>query len=420
MLEYIQEFNFSYPELPILGKCKSEGFIILEPFQLKRKLSDFNIESFDPMPVAKEEPIEINEDWILFPELDILSAFEQEIQPVVKNIENIEEIEENPFADIDLFDQPVREFIHQNPRKHRKPKVRRKPLKNEPEPLEIFALFDDIEYLDREAYFINQLKDSAFFNLEAFDPYYIKCNICICKQPEYDSLGCDHKFCVSCIKLYINTTIEACKVMPEDLACPECSAMIPDSITKKFITFEAYEKMLVLRLKIKYQLLAAQGKAVACPVPDCPGFAHILEGEKITACNKCRCTLCCLCKLSVHPGITCEENMKESRDSALESLILSQNWKKCPTCGVPVEKVDGCQFLYCSSPICRGKNNLCYLCGRFVVEDQHFAHYKTKGPYGDTCNTLDGIPEDIDSTKLVPLIHDPDDPNAPPIQGEEE
>ena len=86
MLEYIQEFNFSYPELPILGKCKSEGFIILEPFQLKRKLSDFNIESFDPMPVAKEEPIEINEDWILFPELDILSAFEQEIQPFVKNI----------------------------------------------------------------------------------------------------------------------------------------------------------------------------------------------------------------------------------------------------------------------------------------------------------------------------------------------
>lgn len=42
------------------------------------------------------------------------------------------------------------------------------------------------------------------------------------------------------------------------------------------------------------------------------------------------------------------------------------------------------------------------MCGRFVIEAQHFSHYKTKGPFGDTCNTLDGIPEDIDPNLVVP------------------
>ncbi|MEH8544558.1 hypothetical protein RAG72_26330, partial [Klebsiella pneumoniae] len=63
-----------------------------------------------------------------------------------------------------------------------------------------------------------------------------------------------------------------------------------------------------------------------------------------------------LAKKAVHPGITCEEAAANSEDSQIEDLLLSQNWKKCPTCGVPVEKIDGCQFVTCTSPLCKGSN----------------------------------------------------------------
>ena len=142
------------------------------------------------------------------------------------------------------------------------------------------------------------------------------------------------------------------------------------------------------------QKLIAQKKAVACPVPDCPGYAHLMEDEKIRACNKCKYSLCTACGMNFHPNLTCEENL-ENKDETFERLMLSLNCKKCPTYGAPVEKIRGRQFLSCTSAICKGRNHLCFLCGKFLTYALHYTHFKTKGPFGDSCNTLDGIPEDV-------------------------
>ena len=294
--------------------------------------------------------------------------------------------------------------VNQNNQNNQNPHHPRPELDPNHEDKEIFELFSDIEVLSKQEILINQLKESPFYEEEEFDPYHIHCKICVTKMTDYHHLPCKHGFCVPCLSLLFLNHVDSSIVLPEDITCPECSTTIPENIVNKFTSYETYQKIISLRYKIKFQLLVAQDKAVTCPVPDCIGYAHIIPGEKITACNKCKCSLCCLCKSAVHPGITCEESRLNGKDAALEELILSQNWKKCPTCGVPVEKIDGCQFLYCDSLICKGRNNMCYICGRFVIEAQHFSHYQTKGPFGDTCNTLDGIPEDIDPALLVPII----------------
>lgn len=453
-------------DLPTLSKCKSIEYEAFEPLVLNRgqsesSISALNAINFDNI-FLRPKPQPKNDEFLFFPLVDLTGTFdndpENEIpnnkiqEKVIEFMQNENKIiinnqEEEAFdiahmfneefivaqpGDQDVHVQEIQEvddfglffggfnidieepIVNNYPPRNRPPRPprpqRARPQKDEPCNIEIFSLFSDIEYLDREQYYIDQLKLAVFYELEVFDPFSIRCEICTLKSTDYHAFQCKHSYCVACLKLLMQSYLESSKVLPEDIVCPSCNAAISDNEAFKFLDSSNYQKFLDTRYQIKAQTLCAQGKAVACPVPDCPGYAHLIANEKITACNKCKCTLCCECKGPVHPGITCEENLKISRDSNLEELILSQNWKKCPTCGVPVEKIDGCQFLYCDSKICRGRNNLCYICGRFVVEAQHFSHYKTKGPFGDTCNTLDGIPEDIDSTTIHPIIENDEQP----------
>ena len=269
-------------------------------------------------------------------------------------------------------------------------------------------------YLQVEGHLIKQvpeslpedMKEFPFFEQIELDPHSIYCKICLQKSSDYQDLPCNHKFCLECYKMFCLSLVDSCKIMVDELKCPDCEELFNDKLFMRYFSIEEIKRIHDLRYKIKGQALVAQKKAFPCPVPDCPGYAHLLQYEKITACCKCKCSLCTACGLSAHPNMTCEENSKESLDEEFQKLIFSQNWKKCPTCGVPVEKIDGCQFLYCSSTICKGRNFLCNLCGRFVIMAQHYTHYKSKGPYGNTCNTLEGIPENIDPSRLVPILGD--------------
>lgn len=369
------------PEKPLQFKVPAEDLEILQAFNVhadpvpSEKISDDENLKFFSMFNYGEDANEVEEnDWDIFPFKNLSEALDDDCG-----------VESEKIVRLQKTNIRISKVVI---------KLQLKPCP----PIEIF---------DVEIFFQEQLQFHPFYSLEAFDPFHISCKICCYKLTDYHLLPCSHGFCVSCIGNFLESKVETLKILPEDLTCPECPILLPEPIVQKFTSCENYEKILSNRYKIKCQTLTAQGKAVACPVPDCIGYAHLIPGEKITACNKCTCSLCALCKNAVHPGVTCEENKINDLDSELEKLILSQNWKKCPTCGIPVEKIDGCQFLYCDSQVCRGRNNLCFLCGRFVIEAQHFSHYLTKGPYGDSCNTLEGLPEvDIDPSLLVPVFAD--------------
>ena len=331
----------------------------------------------------------INNQMIKEPEIiqnPIIDAINEEKNPEEKNPEENKPEEKNPEEKNPEENKPE----EKNPEENKAPEV----------------LDTNIPVLQKSTseLFIEYLKEAPFYELSDFEPHSIKCHICITKHQEYHHLGCEHNYCISCINLLLVNYIETSYVYPDEILCPICIKTIPDEIIKKFIDDKLYAKMISLRESLKIQKLVSQNKAIYCVIPDCDGFGHIIPNEKITACFKCKCTMCTSCKGAIHPGITCEEAMVGSPDETLNELIMSENWKKCPTCGVPVEKIDGCQFITCRSPLCKSRNAMCYLCGRFVVEDQHFSHYKTEGPFGNTCNTLEGIPEDVDPTTLEPII----------------
>ena len=459
VLDIFPEDVFSGFEVPVLNKWKSIEVDCLEPLILHRASSDPNLFEFPYFNFSKSN-FQLNQEYEIFPILNFQELFVSEPDEPVKNIEpelgniEVQELgndEEDFFNGFNVIEAPVNrdeeaffnafnlvedenqeendffggfnieeaEVRQRPPRQPRPARPARQPRVQAPQrravpaqPQEeavdyhLLELFSDILSVRLPQELIEEMMQFAFFELIELDPHSIHCKICLAKTSDYQDLDCKHRFCLDCYKMFCESLVGSCKIMPDELKCPECEKLISESTFMRYFTVEEIQRIHNLRFKLKGQALVAQKKAVSCPVPDCPGYAHLLKDEKITACCKCKCSLCAFCGLSVHPGITCEENAKDSQDDEFQKLMLSQNWKKCPTCGVPVEKLDGCQFLYCSSMICKGRNCLCNICGRFVIEEQHFSHYKTKGPFGDTCNTLDGIPEDVDPTKLVPILGD--------------
>lgn len=262
---------------------------------------------------------------------------------------------------------------------------------------------EKINYLTNNDKLIQEQKDAEFskqfleempFNeLESFEPFSIKCQLCLSKNEDYHNLGCKDNFCISCIYLLLENYITTSYVFPEEILCPLCLSTIPDELIRKLSSESLYDKMLEIREKLRIQKLVSYNKAFYCPVPICEGYGHLLLDEKITACIKCKFSVCTSCKRAVHPCITCEEAACASEDSEFEEFLRSANWKKCPNCGAFVEKVDGCHFVLCHSALCKGAYALCYLCGRSLTEKQHHSHFSLNGPFGNTCNTLDGIDE---------------------------
>ncbi|CAG9331191.1 unnamed protein product [Blepharisma stoltei] len=224
---------------------------------------------------------------------------------------------------------------------------------------------------------------------DAKAPFY-PCDICQSQKKitEFITLMCDHRYCRSCMEMYLTTYIMEGKIAPEDLKCFQCGipidyGIIKGSISKK--TFNILEKFLLRNWKpdnldgnIDYQ----------CQGPDCEFRAEIFKGMEEFTCPACKTTCCPLCYKNPHIGKTCEEYEKEQiqnkENQLMEEFARNNGLMKCPHCGAMSEKIQGCNFMTCHSPECKGRKYFCYLCGCVLQTTDHFTHFFNK-PFEFEC-----------------------------------
>lgn len=211
------------------------------------------------------------------------------------------------------------------------------------------------------------------------------CAICYCEETDPLTLDCTHKFCKACVIAVIKNNLNS-SVLSNN--CPDCNIDLKEEFVLGLLDEEdiiRYNRFKIIQTGVA---LVNKKLAVLCPKPDCPGYAHIIFNCPNGACISCKNTFCIKCEGDVHPGIECTNYIK---DEEIIKLLLSEGWKKCPCCGVPVERIDGCNFIPCESTVCQSRFAFCYQCGKAICESLHWTHYLTNGPFGETCNTLDGL-----------------------------
>ncbi|KAF9468805.1 hypothetical protein BDZ94DRAFT_1244632, partial [Collybia nuda] len=87
-----------------------------------------------------------------------------------------------------------------------------------------------------------------------------------------------------------------------------------------------------------------------CTTPDCVQIYCCDAGEQ--KCPSCFAEICSFCHEGAHRGMTCVERALHSNQ--LEQGRLNEHWaaengvRKCPSCSVWMQKIDGCNHMVCT------------------------------------------------------------------------
>jgi ariadne-1 len=201
------------------------------------------------------------------------------------------------------------------------------------------------------------------------------CPVCYCEEDVKDSfsLGCDHKFCITCYSEYLHTQIgdgPACL----RAHCPQhkCNQAITKSVYHQLVKEEAFKRYEMFLMK---NFIETSKNMKYCPAAGCEKVA---VGTGITT-VRCSCSnpFCFKCGDEAHDPCSCAQlnawREKCQNDSETANWIVA-NTKKCPKCNTNIEKNQGCNHMSCKLCtyqfcwICMGnwsEHNNNYNCNRY-------------------------------------------------------
>lgn len=199
------------------------------------------------------------------------------------------------------------------------------------------------------------------------------------KVEEGITLECDHRFCYNCIKAHCDLLIDSAQVSEERLQCPSCPQVLSAYEIEDIVGPEMYGKYEKFRLR-GLKLLPDDENSLLfyCRGTDCEFMCILDKSVTEFTCISCNYKCCVLCKNDIHAGKSCEEFGKWLKDNneeslAFEKLLKREGLLRCPKCSAVVQRIDGCEFMICTSPECQGNTFFCYDCGK-RLEFDHQVH----------------------------------------------
>jgi hypothetical protein len=219
-----------------------------------------------------------------------------------------------------------------------------------------------------------------------------ECLICYKKTILEDCCiaDCKEKFCVNCFKDFIRSSADSLPENSTVIKCPSCSEKLSRKTVKKYLEGNSLKRF---NIKIMKKKISESEKIVYCA--DCDAETNVKKVRSKNTCQVCQRKICRKCCF-VYSPVCCGSAVDVEEFGELKDFVSF-----CPMCNAPVLAFDpnsmknGCNFLKCSNNSC-SQCYFCFLCKkiltvRFTQIDQHYTHYKTSGPFGKTCNTLDKI-----------------------------
>ncbi|OCT88548.1 E3 ubiquitin-protein ligase RNF14 [Xenopus laevis] len=235
---------------------------------------------------------------------------------------------------------------------------------------------------------------------KCFDSKSYMCNICFSEKLGSECTNfknCEHVYCNECLKDYFTVQIQDGQV--QALNCPEqkCPSVATPAQVKVLVGEELFSRYDRLLLQSSLDLMA---DVLYCPRLSCQTPVMLEPGGKMGICSSCKYAFCTLCKLAYHAVAYCNitpEKLLLVREEYVEAdeagkrllerrygknLIIqavelkSTEWvetntKRCPSCGVNIEKSSGCFMMLCTK--CR--RYFCWGCLAVLSSKVLYNHY---------------------------------------------
>ena len=225
-----------------------------------------------------------------------------------------------------------------------------------------------------------------------------KCEICLEKfdnqyNNNYFKLKlCGHKFCVDCLKMHINESLNLTSANSIPIKCAKCNILITNSDIFEIILPNTQEYDFVINKLITIFMLRNNSKINSnsdikyyyCPNKEfnC-NYIYTSQikdiGETTMICPNCSCRICLLCNNILDPNVphdtNCQTKLYSKIDEKDRKWLLS-NSKDCPMCHTVYEKDRGCNHMKCNR--CNPPTHFCYLCGNILNQENPLRHFSNK------------------------------------------
>ncbi|KAJ7349090.1 hypothetical protein DFH08DRAFT_135444 [Mycena albidolilacea] len=199
------------------------------------------------------------------------------------------------------------------------------------------------------------------------------CPICYDEIAHPVTLGCDHAYCMGCLRHYLST---AADTFP--LAClgneATCETPIPIPTIERFLPASQFQQLLEMAFLRHVEQHPQEFKY--CKTPDCSQVYRRSALATAVTCPSCFFVVCSSCDEEAHEGMSCEEKRVQSdpgeQERRNDEWARANGVKRCPTCAVWIEKTEGCNHMTCKCGA-----HLCWICVRVFDEDQIYAHLRS-------------------------------------------
>ncbi|TRM59279.1 hypothetical protein BD626DRAFT_437228 [Schizophyllum amplum] len=201
------------------------------------------------------------------------------------------------------------------------------------------------------------------------------CPVCYLEASASFRLGCGHVYCTACAKHLLSSATEN-KTFP--LTCigdeATCGVPIPIPTIRKFLTDDAMNKLFDAAFAAHIE--RNPDKLKYCRTAACEQvYPSSGDVQQFVSCPSCFATICASCDEGARAGTTCAENARDSQrkleDRLNETLVAEQNYKRCPSCHILVEKIVGCNHI-----TCRCGTHFCWRCTQAFARDEIYPHMR--------------------------------------------
>ncbi|KAK7035765.1 ATP-dependent RNA helicase DEAH12, chloroplastic [Favolaschia claudopus] len=196
------------------------------------------------------------------------------------------------------------------------------------------------------------------------------CPICYDEITHPITLGCDHTYCMSCLRHYLST---ASDTFPLICLGNEATCEVPISIPtiERFLTKSQFQQLLESAFLRHVERHPEHFKY--CKTADCTQIYRCTATATAMTCPSCFLTVCSRCDLEGHEGMSCEDKRLQSdpgeQERRNDEWAQTNGAKRCPTCSVWIQKTEGCNHM-----TCRCGAHICWVCMRVFDHGQIYAH----------------------------------------------
>ena len=180
---------------------------------------------------------------------------------------------------------------------------------------------------------------------------------------------CGHSFCGECWYNFLSIKIIENKLPSIKCLDYNCDVKLTDEFIFNIINSDFNLIKKYKQYKLELDIMKDPNKKL-CPYPNCESYLELkdIKNKYVTCLNKHK--YCFLCLKGPHGKSPCEKNI----DIDLKEYAQNYFVKKCPYCGIIIEKQSGCNHITCS----KCGYQWCWLCNNQYSQN-HFKEGKCKG-----------------------------------------